>query len=217
MTMSVVTAQQTDDATSIPYFDPGEYLINVIRRAKANRQDLRISAGELGEIDVLTTRGRYFTRHGDLSLLCKSLSDTLQVTVLSPREQWSPPLGHRGGSLCELMWEAGFHASQGRLMEGCSPFHVVELARWPNLTRLSLGANTVRLCALLTRHPTSVVVAGRLLKIDKAELYQFYTAATCAGVAHPVNRTNGETEEPELDPFGDQGLLAKLVARIARL
>lgn len=214
--MSATAPEQASDANSIPYFDPNDYLINVIRRARANRQNLRISARDMGEIDILTTRGEYVSRCGDLPAVCESPADTLEITVLSPREAWSSAPEGRMGALGELMWEAGFHASKGRLMEGCSPFDVVELSRWPNLTRLSRGANTVRLCALLTRHPTSVVVAGRLLKIGKPELYQFYSAASCAGFAHPVNRPDGEGE-PQLEPYRDRTLLAKLVARIAGL
>lgn len=215
--MSVMATQQAPEPPSIPYFNPEAYLINVIRRARAHHQNLRIAAGPLCEIDIISARGTYLIRYGDLPALCKVPSDTLQVTVLSKKEQSSPPSGRQAGNFNELLWEAGFHASQGRLMQGCSPFDVVELDRWPNLTRLSRSANTIRLCALLTRHPTSIVVAGRLLKIEQAELYQFYTAASCAGFAHPLNRTNGAAEEPKLEPYRDRALLAKLVARIAGL
>ena len=99
-------------------------------------------------------------------------------------------------------------------MEGCYRDDVVELPHWPNLSRLSMTPNTIRLCALLTRHPTSILLAGRLLKIESPELYQFYSAARCAGLARPVNR---KAEEPKLEPYRDRNLLSRLVARIAGL
>jgi hypothetical protein len=209
-------AASVDDIRTegVPYFDPEDYLINIVRRATANGQNIVISAGDLGSVTVLSARGEYFDRTKDLAAFCRIPSDELEVAVLGEGDGRLPASHQLGRNLDELMWHAAFHASRGRLMQGCYRDDVVELPNWPNLSRLPMTPNTIRLCALLTRHPTSVILAGRLLKVENAELYQFYSAARCAGLAHPVNR---KAEEPKLEPYRDRGLLSRLVARIAGL
>lgn len=196
----------------VPYFEPEQYLVNIVRRAKLNGQDILVSAGTLGDITVLGSRREYVANSSDLPAFCRTPANDFDVSVLPRGARGEPE--RRGRSLGELMWEAAFHASDGRLVSGCSPVDVVKLTRWPNLSRLSRDENTVRLCALLTRHPTSIVVAGRLLKVEPAELYRFYSAACCAELTRPVNRQAGEAEEPTLAPYRNRNLLSKLVARL---
>lgn len=86
------------------------------------------------------------------------------------------------------------------------------VAHWPNFTRLPQTPNSLRIAALLVQHPTSVTLAARLLKIEREELYQFYSAARCAGLARAVNR---KPEEPKLAPHRHQTLLAALLNKIA--
>lgn len=198
----------------VPYFDPEDYLIIIVRRARANGQNVLISAEGLGSVIVLSTRGEYFDQCPDLSALCHLPYDELEVTVLADGDSRLPASHLVGRNLDELLWQAAFYASRGRLMQGCYRDDVVELPNWPNLTRLPMTANTLSLCALLTRHPTSVRLAGRLLKVESTELYQFYSAARCAGLARPINR---KAEEPQLAPYRDRGRLSRLVARIAGL
>lgn len=212
---AAITINDDVRTEGVPYFDPEDYLINVVRRATANGQNVLISSERLGSVIVLSTRSEYFSHCRDLPAFCRLPSDELTVTVLSDGDERLPASHLIGRNLDELLWEAAFHASEGRLMKGCYRDDVVELPHWPNLTRISTTANTVRLCALLTRHPTSIILAGRLLKVEGGELYRFYSAARCAGIAHPVNR---QAEEPQLEPYrGDRGLLSRLVARIAGL
>jgi hypothetical protein len=56
--------------------------------------------------------------------------------------------------LAELLWTAAYHASGGRLLAGSSKYDVVKLQYWPNLSRLPVTPNTMRLCAFLRRRAT---------------------------------------------------------------
>jgi hypothetical protein len=83
----------------------------------------------------------------------------------------------------ELLWQAGFHASQGRMVAGTSKYDLVQFHHWPNLPHLPKTANTARICALLTRNPMTVMLVHRQLGIDKEEVYRVYSAAYSAGIA----------------------------------
>lgn len=202
------TLEQDARTAGVPYFNPDDYLINTIRRATANCQDLHVSAEGLGELLLASGRGEYFTNVRDMAAFCRLPVTRLRINV---GNRGSIP-STTGRNIDELMWMAGFHASDRRLMLGCYRDDVVELRHWPNLTRLPQTPNSLRIAALLVQHPTSVTLAARLLKIEREELYQFYSAARCAGLARAVNR---KPEEPKLAPHRHQTLLAALLNKIA--
>jgi hypothetical protein len=196
----------------VRHFSPDDYLINIVKRAVANGQNVEICADENGCVLVMTKRGEFFADVRSLEDLCRTPATKFRVTV---QDGDTHPLARDiGRNIDELMWCAGFYASQGRLMEGCFRDDVVELSYWPNFTRLPSTANGMRLAALLSRYPTSIALASRLLKIDAGEAYQFYTAARCAGLARAVNR---RPEEPPLKPHRNQALLGLLLNKIAGL
>lgn len=100
--------------------------------------------------------------------------------------------------LAELLWSAAYHASAGRLLAGSSKYDVVKLQYWPNLSRLPLTPNTMRLCAFLSRRASAIHLARKLLGIDEAEAYRFYNAALSAGALELVSRAPARNQaEPE--------------------
>ncbi len=215
LAMNAVVDGGLDARTAgVEYFSPEEYLINMLRRATANGQDLLIELDNVGEIILLSSRGEYFGFATDMAEFCTAPVDRYQVTIMDAAHKRMPGETAIGRNIDELMWMSAFHASKGRLMDGCFRDDVVELTYWPNLTRLPLTANTPRIAALLNRHPTSITFAARLLKVDMKEMYQFYSAARCAGLARAINRT---PEEPKLEPHRNQSLLSALLAKVASL
>jgi hypothetical protein len=213
--MEAVVAHRREALTEgVEYFDPGHHLIDIVRRATANRQDIIVSAEGVGHLILLSTRGEYFPSVSDLALFCKVPADRFKVEVLKQGDGRLPAAGYIGSNIDELMWCAAFHVSEGRLMEGCYRDDVVQLSVWPNLTRLPRTPNSIRLSALFTRYPTSITFAGRMLGIDRAEMFQFYSAARCAGFARALNR---KPEEPALQPHRNKSLLSLLLGKIADL
>lgn len=194
-------------------FSANDYLINIIKRAVNNAQNIHVSLPGSGSITILSSIGQYFDNTDDIKRFCMTPASEYKVTVLNKNDSNSDP-DNTGRNIDELMWIAGFYASNGRLMDGCFRDDVVELMHWPNLTRLPSTPNTMRLASLLSNHPTSITLAQRFLRIDKAEAYQFYTAARCAGLARAVNRT---PKEPPLKPHRNQALLGLLLNKIARI
>jgi hypothetical protein len=218
--MNTATSTRNDhpSAEEMLHFDPDLYLLGILRRAVAAEQDVAVSLLDAGEIRVLTTRGDYFS---DLSTdrmkqFCCQPAESYAVRKLSEREiAETLQAGRSGRNIDELMWQAALCASQGRLLKGCRRDDVVLLKHWPNLTRLMTTPNAVRIAALLTRYPTSVSLAYRLLKIPVDELNEFYSAAHAAGWAVAVNRKPEITDESELKPHRHRGLLSLILSRIA--
>jgi len=192
-------------------FSADDYLINIVKRAVSNKQNIHISLLGNGSITVLPSIGEYFNNTDDLETFCTTDATKLKVSVLGDRDIVTNDTGR---NIDELMWMSGFHASSGRLLEGCLRHDVVELMHWPNLTRLPGTENSMRIASLLSSCPTSITLARHFLKIDKEEIYQFYSAAHCAGLARAVNRT---AQEPVLKPHRNQALLGLLLQKISRI
>jgi hypothetical protein len=202
------------------HFDPDDCLLGVLRRAVVAEQNIAVSVAAVGEVRILTARGEYFTALSGETIkqFCGRAAEQYAVRKLSDREAAEQErAGQHGRNIDELMWHAALYASKGRLMKGCRRDDVVLLKHWPNLTRLSVTPNAVRIAALLTRYPTSVSLAYRLLKIQASELNEFYSAAHAAGWAVAVNRKPEITDETELKPHRQRGLLTLILNRIAGL
>ncbi len=201
-------------APGIASFEPDHYAVNLVRRAVTNNQDVLLSANGLGTILLLPARGGYWPHVADMRAFCTLAAAHVQVRTVAPNDPLRPLPSNAGRPIRELLWEAAFHASDGRLMAGCYRDDVVELLQWPNMTRLPVTPNSIRMAALFARQPTSLTIARSLLKVEFSELSRFYSAARAAGFAHAVNR---KTAEPELAPHRSQGLLSALFQRITRL
>ena len=207
-------ATASDSRTAgVAYFDPEDYVINHIRRAVNNKQDVVIDAGPAGRIHVWGTRGQYASDVKEFEEFSTRHSGEFKVTPLRAGDA-AAPTGKGARDNGELLWCTAFHASAGRLMEGCYRDDVVELVRWPNLSRLPSTPSTIRMTAFFSRYPTSIILARSLLKVEREELYQFYSAARCAGFARAVNR---KAEEPQLEPHRNHTLLSALFGKIIGL
>jgi len=192
-------------------FSADDYLINIVKRAVNNRQNIHISLKGNGSITVLPSIGEYFNNTEDLEAFCATEATWFKVSVLGEKDSVTDDTGR---NIDELMWMSGFYASSGRLLEGCLRHDVVELMHWPNLTRLPGTENSMRIASLLSSCPTSITLARHFLKVDKEEIYQFYSAAHCAGLARAVNRV---AKEPVLKPHRNQALLGLLLQKISRI
>jgi hypothetical protein len=206
-TFSIHSGHENDQ-----HFDSTNTLVHTLRRAIAHRQDVRIALPKHGDVVVLPARGEWFYSGDSFADFCAARAADYVVSCLTAGESDHCINSGIGRNIDELMWCAGFYASKGLLIESCQQTDVVEFRHWPNLTRLPITPNTLAITALLTRYPTSPVIAARLLKISWQEIAQVYTAAFCAGLAVVINR---KTELPKLEPHKNRTLLSQLLSRIA--
>jgi hypothetical protein len=217
MAMSAVVA--AEGRSGVDEFDPDDYhfgstatLVHPLRRAIAHKQDVVFTLAGVGDLTLLPNRGEWFTSAHDMRRLCTAPSHAYEVRCLTSGEVDAIVRRGPGRNIDEIMWQAGYYASNGRLIDGCKRDDVVELRHWPNLTRLPAPPNAMLVAALLSRYPTSITLAARLLKVPISEMFEFYTAAHCAGLAVAVNR---KPEMPRFEPHRNRTLLSQLLSRIA--
>lgn len=125
-------------------------------------------------------------------------------------EKWLSEYSPRSRPIEELLWTIGFTGYEPASccsQKGCRPDDVIQLKRWPNLTRLPKTANTIRLVSLFSMRPTSVFLASRILKVEDDEVMRFYSAACYSGLAV---RMNGSAE-PYVPKPHRQKKLIKLI------
>ncbi len=194
-------------------FAPAAHLLGIVQRIVAARGSARIVLPGRGDVAVFAGRGEYRADVQDMAEFCLAPAAHFEVSTITEAAitAYAGPSRH----VRDLLWCAAFHASQGSLVEGCSKYDVVRFRHWPNLTRLPVTQNSARICALLTRHPTTVMLVHHILGIEKKEVYQVYSAAHSAGLVEK----GGEpvADEAQTQPSQSRGLFRSLFAKIAGL
>lgn len=218
--MSLELLNKAEDAGTAT-FAPEDHVLGLVQRAIKSRADTRIVLLGIGEVIVFPVRGEYFSNVEDMPAFCLTPAHQFESTNWSgaiPASFSTPkPVG-------DLLWQAAFHASRGRLVEGCSKYDVTQFRCWPNLPRLPVTPNTARICALLTRHPSTIMIVHRILGISKDEVYQNYSAAFCAGIASVKSSSpeaakvedSAPVKAPE-SPLERSGMFRSLFAKISGL
>lgn len=209
------------DITAEGSFSAQGYFLGIAQDIVASRKNVRIALPDKGEVYLFPSRNEYHSNVADMAEFCLAPAFQFKVTILdgAPKAQGQGV----GLNINDLMWQAAFHASQGAMIEGLSKFDVVQFHRWPNLTRLPKTPNTMRICALLTRYPMTIMLVHRKLGIEKKELYKTYSAAYCAGIANIISHAyqeaaNETVADTVLDmPEQKRSLLHSLFAKITGL
>jgi len=202
-------------------FQPGNHLLGIVQRVVASGASTRIILPGKGEMVILPDSGLYYSNARDFVDFCRTPSSQFEVAAFGnsalPYEQGS------GKNIKSLLWQAAFHASEGRLIDGCTKYDVVQFKHWPNLTRLPITPNAARICALLTRTPSTIMLVHRVLGIDKDEVYQIYSAAHSIGICHKIGsnpekaKSEAELHEKQAQPAKEHGLFRSLLAKISGL
>lgn len=192
-------------------------LLAQLQRIAQGSRNVRIALPGHGHIDVLPKVGAYCARTADLPTLCRVSAGRLSVERLN-----AEPAAHELRSIDELMWQVALFAANGRLLTQLHPTDLLRLHRWPNLTRLPMTPNTMRICALLARHAVTILLVPRILRIDREEAYTVCSAAVSAQAAHVVTNRPGAPVSAEEPPSansaeGLRGFIGLLLDKLSRL
>jgi len=136
------------------------------------------------------------------------LSETRKVQWVLDRKPAPRPME-------ELLWTigyTGYRATSCCTNKGCRVEDVIQLKRWPNLTRLPSSGSTIRLASLFSMRPTSIFLASKILKVETDEVMRFYNAACYSGLAL---RINGAPEPLKQRPHRKQKLVSALFSYLS--
>lgn len=213
------------------FFSPSDYLLGIVTRIAASGENAHITLPGKGELVVVPEQGAYFSDVPDMAEFCQAPAAAFRVAHPTKDEYARLSSSGAAGHIPELLWEAAFHASQGRLVGSRSNedavhlYDVIRFHHWPNLTRVSQTPNTMRICALLTRQPSSILLVARKLGIEPEEVYKVYSAACSYGIVNVISNHLGQADvQASIDdgstPSGmshHPGLIRALFSKLAGL
>jgi hypothetical protein len=202
-------------------FAPPAHLLNIVQRVLSTQGNSQITLPDIGTITILSQRREYHADVDNMHEFSIAPAESFEIRSLNSTELSS--ISPSGKDIRDLLWQLAFYLYEDSLIESCSENDVIQFSRWPNLTRLPVTPHTARICALLTRHPTSIMLVRRVLGIDKKEVNRVISAAFSAGIVNTISRgpslSSYEPTVAEVKPEQTQksGLWNSLFAKISNL
>ena len=92
----------------------------------------------------------------------------------------------------QFLWKIALWTSAGRLPQGMTPSHLIQLKHWPNLTRLTQSPNDIRISALLTEQPSAPALIAKVLGIPITHVFSFYAASHALGLTTSATRNSAQ-------------------------
>ncbi len=81
-----------------------------------------------------------------------------------------------------LVWDLALWAARGRIPGGTALDATIRLLRWPNLTRLALPPDAVRIAGLWSCRPSSLIDTANVLAIPQRNVFAFFSACQALGL-----------------------------------
>ena len=139
------------------------------------------------------------------------------VTIRVLDEGELPP--EQSGSIQPLepfLWKLAVRTARGRIPAGTDLRAPVSLRHWPNLSRLMPIRHGLRISALWTKQPVSLVETAALLDIAPKYIFSFYSAARALDLIEQRERGGGERDSKTSSPQTPEhkGFLSKILARL---
>jgi len=220
--------------SSISYFNPDDYLLGTIMRAvnESRQKDVVISISFYGDRVIVVD---------DSSKIIKTNLSSSQVRAFSVsainEHGVESAMGGLGKPVVErlwradaktrfaditlsmpqeiFMWKLGANTSRGRLPENVNPDHLIELRRWPNLTRFNYSDDDMRIIAYWMRQPSCLRHLVESLGISEQLVFRMYTAAYAASLTHEPKPEAAATAVAVAE-HRERGLLSSILKRLTQ-
>ncbi len=138
----------------------------VVIRPKSQSVLINIKESKLRAFSALPITDQTITR------------SVLKQSDLSKYSQQAELMG-----LEQLLWKTAIWSCRGRLPTGTSLTSSVSFRHWPNLSRLQLPPHALRIAALWSENPCSLVDTAKALQIPQRYVFAFYSACNAIDVA----------------------------------
>lgn len=120
-------------------------------------------------------------------------------------------------SLDMFMWKIALWTSRGRLPQEIPLDSAVYLLGWPNMTRLILTPEALRICAYWVPHPRTVINLTELLAIPQRYVFSLITATYVLGMSGLANRQSDILILPsDIESTTKINLFARIMKRLRK-
>ena len=114
-----------------------------------------------------------------------------------------------------LVWKVALWTSAGRVPDDIDLTRPVYLRHWPNFTRLLVFPHAMRVAAVLSEQPRSLLDVARVLNIRQQYVFAFFSAARAIGLAdQAVRQAENLIAPPPIEPPKNAGILRKILHRL---
>lgn len=174
-------------ARSAIYYTPEHFLQGVIARAIAHAREIqrpvRIDDPNGAALYLDPRNGLAYQARSANALRALAQLPTRGTVSLSRVESSDAPAleSLAGRSLEALEWDVALWASRGRIPVGTHLDHPVRLLAWPNLTRLAVPPEAMRIAGLWSKGGISLRDTVRLLGVPQRYVFAFYSACLALG------------------------------------
>lgn len=174
-------------ARSAIYYTPEHFLQGVIARAIAHAREVqrpvRIDDPNGAALYLDPRSGIAYQARSANALRALAQLPTRGTVSLSRVESSDAPAleSLAGRSLEALEWDVALWASRGRVPVGTHLDHPVRLLAWPNLTRLAVPPEAMRIAGLWSKGGISLRDTVRLLGVPQRYVFAFYSACLALG------------------------------------
>ncbi len=108
-----------------------------------------------------------------------------------------------------LLWKVALWSSFGRIPVGTNPEQAVELAYWPNFTRIFIPHHAMQIAALWSQRPVSLLETAAILEIEYRYVFSFYSAAHAISAVAPASADSAVATQ--VKGRGNGGLFRRLL------
>ena len=183
------------------YYAPEHFLQGLVARAIAHAREIgrqvRIDDAA-GAALVLDPRGgqAWTARSPNALRALAQLPTRGTLHMASQMPDAALPEGASPRQLEGLEWDLALWASRGRLPRGTSLEHPIRLKNWPNLTRLAVPPEAMRIAGLWSRSSLSLRDTVRSLGIPQRYVFAFYSACAALGHVEQITPPGGLRTKP---------------------
>ncbi|MBN2679526.1 response regulator [Acidithiobacillus montserratensis] len=210
----------------VQYFNSSEGLLGLLQIAQRDQASTIIAdqnQQRIVRIDAMTDQATILVDDEQLQHICRTSS--VKLLMRAPRDDdFGNSNVARHMSLQSLLWQAGAWTANGRLNQKLQINAPVQLKQWPNLTRLPMLPDALRLAAFLARSPASPALTIKMLRVEVPDLFNFLAAADALELLryntpeNPVNVVRVAQHSTPADtevPAAKRSFLGRLLKRIA--
>lgn len=202
--------------SNVTRYAAGDCLLGSLRRALEQPGVTCLEIRDQGHIWLDADAGQFYAEIDSPSEFFSMPESSLKIS--SPRSfdsDWP------ARPVDELLYQSAWYGPENALLEDCHPFDVIQLRCWPNFTRLPHTRHVLPLSSLLSRRPTSLSFAYRMMRIPEADALRFYSAVTAAGYVRLISSqpkaTAGDSPPASAEAAPAGSFWSRLFERISGL